>query len=178
MLDIYIRQLKREQLYRVGEIDRSDDSEHIYYLCDGQLHVKQDVFHHPGFTGLRLKAVIEELHSQYDNGGVFWGAFDGEQLVGISAIEGRFIGSQLMLNFGPLWVSKAYRGKGIGGKLFEKTKQEAKEMEATKLYVSATPTKRTVDFYMRMGCVLATKVAKELFLKEPNDIHLEFNIES
>ena len=44
-------------------------------------------------------------------------------------------------------------------------------MEKKKLYVSATPSKNTVDFYRGVGFDLTTPI-KELFEAEPKDIHM------
>ena len=46
-----------------------------------------------------------------------------------------------------------------------------------KLYIAATPSENTVNFFMRLGCDLAAEINQELFAFEPEDIHLEFNLE-
>ena len=40
------------------------------------------------------------------------------------------------------------------------------------LYVSATPTENTVDFYLNRGCMLAPEPDTKLLAAEPEDIHL------
>lgn len=52
-------------------------------------------------------------------------------------------------------------------------KERAKELGAKKLYISATPSKNTVDFYMHLGCKLASEINTDLYQLEPYDIHLE-----
>ena len=47
---------------------------------------------------------------------------------------------------------------------------------AKKLYISATPSKHTVDFYMSLGCKSASEINPELFELEPEDIHLDLRI--
>ena len=54
--------------------------------------------------------------------------------------------------------------------------ERAKELGANKLYISATPSKNTVDFYMHLGCKLAAEINSELYQLEPDDIHLEMII--
>jgi hypothetical protein len=46
-----------------------------------------------------------------------------------------------------------------------------------KLYIAATPSENTVNFFMRLGCDLAVEINQELFAFEPEDIHLEFDLE-
>ena len=52
----------------------------------------------------------------------------------------------------------------------------ARERGARLLYVSATPTENTVNFYLRRGCILATPPDPELLALEPDDIHLVFSL--
>jgi hypothetical protein len=44
------------------------------------------------------------------------------------------------------------------------------------MYISATPSENTVNFYQYLGCVLTEEVDAELFELEPEDIHLEYRI--
>jgi hypothetical protein len=53
---------------------------------------------------------------------------------------------------------------------------KAKKLGASKLYISATPFKNTVDFYMRIGGKLAVEINEELFELEPYDIHLDLEL--
>jgi GNAT superfamily N-acetyltransferase len=71
-----------------------------------------------------------------------------------------------------LYVSRAYRGRGVGMQLFEAAVSRAREAGASALYVSATPTENTVDFYLSRGCVLAPEPDPRLLAAEPDDIHL------
>jgi N-acetylglutamate synthase-like GNAT family acetyltransferase len=75
-----------------------------------------------------------------------------------------------------LHVSNNYRKQGLGKKLFFLAAEKALELGAKKLYISATPSENTVDFYLNLGCVLATEVDEDLFRLEPEDIHLEFDL--
>ena len=94
--------------------------------------------------------------------------------MGTAILENKFIGSQhdtLQLKF--LHVSKEYRNHGLGTTLFNLAVEQAKAMGAKKLYISATPSENTINFYSRLGCVLAGEIDPELFALEPEDIHLE-----
>jgi GNAT superfamily N-acetyltransferase len=71
-----------------------------------------------------------------------------------------------------LYVSRAYRGRGVGTQLFDAAVSHARGAGATALYVSATPTENTVDFYLNRGCVLAPEPDPRLLAAEPDDIHL------
>lgn len=49
----------------------------------------------------------------------------------------------------------------------------ARAMGAERLYVSATPSRRTIDFYLRLGFTVSPSPDPELYALEPEDIHLE-----
>ena len=49
---------------------------------------------------------------------------------------------------------------------------EARERGATSLYISATPTRGTVDAYLSMGAKLLVSPDPEILAREPDDIHL------
>ena len=56
--------------------------------------------------------------------------------------------------------------------------RRARKLGAKKLYISATPSENTVNFYLHLGCVLAKEMDPELFELEPEDIHLEYALRS
>jgi hypothetical protein len=45
------------------------------------------------------------------------------------------------------------------------------------LYISATPSENTINFYLRSGCRVTAQLDPELFALEPKDIHLECDVE-
>lgn len=56
--------------------------------------------------------------------------------------------------------------------LTELAASRARSLGAAALYISATPTRGTVDAYLRMGAQLLRAPDPELFAREPEDIHL------
>jgi GNAT superfamily N-acetyltransferase len=110
---------------------------------------------------------------RFDRGGTFLGVFDAEALIGVSVLESARVGrgrDQMQLAY--LYVSRAYRGRGVGKQLFEAVAAFAREAGANALYVSAVPTENTVDFYLNRGCLLAPVPDPALLAAEPDDIHL------
>ena len=113
----------------------------------------------------------------FDRGGAFCGAYWDDQMVGVAVLDSKFIGrerDQLQLKF--LHVSSGFRKQGLGQALFDRVLERAKEVGAKRLYISATPSENTVNFYRRLGCVVTNELDPELFELEPEDIHLEFVI--
>ena len=172
-----IRAVKREEIKDILNIDRSEVINQFYYYQNGTLVLKNKYYNIPGWHPNNIERIIKNLFDLYDNGGSFFGLFQEDRLVGVVALECKFIGSdnnQLQVVF--LHIDKNYRKKGYGKILMNKAKERAKELGATKLYISATPSKNTVDFYMHLGCKLAIEINPELYQLEPNDIHLEMII--
>ena len=56
--------------------------------------------------------------------------------------------------------------------LWDECVRLARGSGATQMYVSATPTRSAVGFYLSRGCRLAQPVHARLFEEEPEDIHL------
>ncbi len=174
---IFYRLLNIDELERVREIDRSEYSNKTYFFREDKLVLEEKVFLHPGFNSRQLKKIVNELSRGFKNGDIFIGAFDGNTLIGISGVENKFRGRDNdMLNFGPIWVSKAYRKLGIGKHLFEMVGDKAKDMGAKMLYISAAPSKNAINFYLSIGCRLTSDIDEELYRKEPYDIHMEYEL--
>ena len=69
-------------------------------------------------------------------------------------------------------------GKRYAGwrNLFELAADEARRRGARRLYISATPSQHTIDFYLSLGCTVTAEPDPELFALEPGDIHLEYDL--
>ncbi|WP_031760861.1 GNAT family N-acetyltransferase, partial [Pseudomonas aeruginosa] len=80
----------------------------------------------------------------------------------------------LQLKF--LHLSHAYRRRGLGAHLFHLAATQARHLGASGLYVSATPSQNTVDFYTRLGCRLCMEPDEELYRLEPEDVHLVYGL--
>jgi GNAT superfamily N-acetyltransferase len=69
-------------------------------------------------------------------------------------------------------VDAAHRRLGIGTRLVATLGARARSHGGAALYVSATPTRRTVDFYRGLGAQLLACPDPVLLEKEPADVHL------
>jgi predicted N-acetyltransferase YhbS len=172
-----IRLLQRDQIPLIWQIDRREIVQNVYYLENGGLVLKPDYVDILGWPPGEAELYTPILFDCYDRGGTFWGAFEHETLIGVAILESKFISSRqntLQLKF--LHVSRDYRKQGIASTLFRLAIEKAKTFGAKKLYISATPSENTVNYYLRLGCVLATEIDPKLFALEPEDIHLEYVI--
>ena len=172
-----MRLLQRHEIPLIWQIDRREVIENVYYLRDGQLVLEPEYFDMQGWPPDEAEHYTPLLLDCYDRDGTFWGAFEDDKLIGVAILESKFIGSlhdTLQLKF--LHVSRDYRKRGIASTLFHLAAEKASALGAKKLYISATPSENTINYYLRLGCVPATEVDPELFALEPEDIHLEYLI--
>lgn len=169
-----IRELTVSDLDRIGEIDRSEHIRQQYESRGGALElVEVDIraprWGEPG--GHSVEHCIASWKPLLDAGGVPLGAFDGDRFVGF-AIHQPFL-SEGVANLAVLHVTRTYRRRGIGCALTNEVMQLARADGARRLYVSATPTRATVDFYLRQGFEPLVVPNEKLFALEPDDIHME-----
>lgn len=176
-MTITYRQLGIADTEHYREIDRSELIEEVYYLREGLLVLEPERYDMKGFPPEELERLITRQKAILAAGGTVFGGFDGEILVGIASIEGRLRGGSLAyVNMDVLHVSAAYRGRGIASRLVELVAQRARETGGKRLYISATESRQTVDFYRARGATLATWIDPDLFAKEPRDIHMEIRL--
>jgi len=171
------RELHREEIERVWNIDRSEVTENVYHVENGTLVLRPEHHDLTGWPPGEAEKYTPILLDCFDRGGWFYGAFDDTELIGAVVLDSKWIGKhkdQLQLKF--LHVSSSYRNRGLGTELFELGKGTARERKARRLYISATPSENTVNFYLRLGCAVAREPEPDLFALEPEDIHLECDV--
>lgn len=171
------RKLRREEIESFREIDRSEKVEEVYYYRAGKLELEKESYDIKGWNPAELDEYICRLYALHDGNGYIYGAFEGGKIAGVVSLDSKLFGTNKnYLKLDMLYISREYRGKGIGRNLVEQCKLKAGELGAQKLYISATPFRNTVDFYMGVGSRLTSELCSELFELEPLDIHLELDI--
>ncbi|HMO96530.1 MAG TPA: GNAT family N-acetyltransferase [Tepidiformaceae bacterium] len=167
------RALRRDEIPAIWAIERRERIERIFVAGASGLELVDAPFDVPGWEAGRPAAQTPVFEASFDAGAWFYGAFDGGRIAGIAVLEPMFFGldqDTLQLSF--LHVTAELRGMGVGRQLFESARTEAKSRGARRMYVSATPTERTVEFYLARGCELLAEPDPSLFALEPEDIHL------
>ncbi len=168
------RQLTRSEVPLYWDIDRREVIDNIYYLVDGELVLRPEHYDMQGWPPGEAELYTPLMLDCFDRRGWFYGLFDGERLVAAVVLESKFIGPRHdLLQLKALHVSRDYRGQGLGRRLFERAKAEARSRGAKGLYISATPSEHTIQFYLRLGCVPTSTPDPDLYALEPGDIHLE-----
>jgi predicted N-acetyltransferase YhbS len=168
------RLLNRDEVGSVWTIDRREVIAAIYSSEDGKLALHPEYYDMHGWPLGESELYNPLLLECFDRGGWFYGLFEDGLLVAVAILESKTIGERhdlLQLKF--LHVSCACRDRGLGRQLFDLAREEACRRGARGMYVSATPSQHTIDFYLRCGCHLAPEPDPDLYALEPEDIHLE-----
>lgn len=172
---VQIRPLARHEVEQIWTIDRREIIEHVFTLEDGELHLRPQYFDMRGWPPGEAEKYTPLLYATFDRGGVFLGVFHRGQLVAVAVIDSRLIDNgHKLVQLEMLHVSRDYRGQGWGKELFQRAKEVARTRKAEGLYISATPSQHTIEFYLRQGCMVTGRPDPELLAREPEDIHLEY----
>lgn len=91
-------------------------------------------------------------------------------MVGFIGLKKDLVEPYMILDL--MQVSATCRGQGIGRKLFDVGKEEARKAGAEALYISACSSEETIAFYKAMGAELTDCPIKEIAEAEPYDLQM------
>ena len=175
-MSLSYRRLDRDELARVGEIDRTETIDTLYVQEGASLREVHGDFSAPSWgrdgTGEHSVAGQQAMLEHYvAKGAVCIGAFDDDRLVGIGVVCFHVRAGLAQLAY--LHVSRDSRGQGVGVALTTELERLAREAGDTAMVVSATPSENTVRFYLHRGFAPMAEPLPELHELEPEDVHLE-----
>jgi GNAT superfamily N-acetyltransferase len=170
------RPLERQELSRVGEIDRTERIDTLLVQRGVELEaVTGDFSAAPwrteGDGGHSVAHQVAECERYLDAGGIAIGALAGDRLVGIGVVVPHVRSGVAQLAF--MHVSDGHRGRGIGVQLADELERIAREAGDTTMVVSATPSANTVRFYRGRGFEPTATPLPELLELEPDDVHMD-----
>ena len=171
-----IRQLTRNEISLVWDIDRTELIEQLYILQEGQLTLSKQRFDMKDWPEGEAEHYTPVLLESFDQGAPFWGVFNQGKLVAAASVDPQWRGQKgtlLQLSF--LHISHSQRRQGLGRILFNYCVEYAKEKGADGLYISSIPSENSVNFYQHLGCQLIDIPDTQLYEREPEDIHLFFD---
>jgi len=125
----------------------------------------------------QCREIAEDVvnHINLDQTG--FGAFDGERIIGFATVSHRLFGlTARYVQLVCFQISEEYRRQGIGRKLFSMACEEARQLGADKLYISAHSSKESQAAYRALGCTPAEEVNAELAAAEPFDVQMEYRL--
>ena len=156
---------------RIVKIDVSEHGSVVYYWIDNEVKPLPEEWERPRKTADSWQS--DSWNTVLALPGVkVWGAFDSEnqRLVGIIVYRPQL--TEDMAQLAALFTDKDYRRKGIAARLTQELLCRAKADGYSKLYVSATPSKSAVNFYLSQTFIPTQQPHPELYRLEPEDIHM------
>lgn len=125
----------------------------------------------------KLDVFYAELRETILQGGTVFAAFVDNSLIGFAAVESKMFGhAHKYVQMTELHVSYEWRGCGIGRKLFGEICRQARIYGAERLYISGHSSKESQAFYHALGCVEAVEYNNEIWVAEPCDCQLEYDL--
>ena len=173
---IDLRHLTYHDLGLFADIDRAEHLDVIYSIVDDELvstsvDIEVPTWDSTGSGEHSVARIVEFCAPLISDGAIFVGAFDRERVAGLVIVDPVFEPGLAWLSI--LHVSRWARRRGVGSRLWDAAVDAARAAGAPRLYVSATPTRSAVDFYLGHGCRLAGPATNHaLHRQEPDDIHL------
>jgi GNAT superfamily N-acetyltransferase len=172
---VEFRELRRSDLARIGEIDRTERIAVLYDQQGTTLVARQGEWNAPawdtdGDGEYSVTAKVSEVRHSLDRGGTVLGAFAGGRLIGVGVVVPHLRPGIAQLAF--LHVSAPWRTTGVGSRLCERLDGIARAAGDTEMVVSATPSENTVRFYRGRGFEPTADPVPELFELEPEDVHM------
>jgi GNAT superfamily N-acetyltransferase len=170
-----IRDLARDELTRVGEIDRTERIDVLFEQHGATLVPRGGAWSAPawdpdGHGEHSVHAQHRALEHYADEGGIARGAFSNDRLVGIGVVVPHIRPAMAQLAY--LHISRDCRSAGIGRRLSVDLELIARRAGDTEIVVSATPSENTVRFYLSRGYRPMAQPLPELLELEPDDIHM------
>jgi GNAT superfamily N-acetyltransferase len=173
---LVVEPLPRDALWRLAEIDRSEDVRAHYKQVGTDLVSEAVVDPVPDFFaegGVHsIPGLVKEWQPDLDAGGVLLGAFVGEHLAGMAMLGTELAPGVLQLSI--MFVGRSYRRRGVANALLDEIEAVARKRGAA-LYVSSVPSDSAVGFYLARG-FRPTEPLAEPFEKEPEDIHMRLSL--
>ena len=125
----------------------------------------------------QCRKMAEEILHNINLDQTGFGTFDGERLIGFATVSHRIFGvTAKYVQLVCFQVSEEYRRQGIGRKLFSMVCEEAQQLCADKLYISAHSSKESQAAYRALGCTPAEEINEELAAEEPFDVQMEYRL--
>ena len=146
--------------------NRKQDVNKVYRRIDGEYVLVECKYTEDWDLNKKRSVAKKICNDEY----ITYIALENDKVIGFIALLKKLNGPYMILDM--MHVSSEYRGLGIGRKLFEAGKSEARKAGAKALYISACSSEETIAFYRAMGSVLASNPIKEVVEEEPFDLQM------
>lgn len=151
---------------------RKQDVKKVYRKKDG-VYILVDCIYTEDWDAEKKRSVAKAISG---DDYITYLALEKDKVVGFIGLLKHLEGHYMILDM--MQVSAKYRGMGIGRRLFDKGKEEARKAGAEALYISACSSEETIAFYKAMGSRLTDFPIKRIAEDEPYDLQMDCYLES
>ena len=159
------------QIIDLDDFDRRQEVRRVCVIENGRLLCKEQTWT-MDWSLEHKREVAAELQS---DGYIAYAVWENEKVIGFVSVVKQLVGHRMVLDV--IQVDRAFRGQGIGRRLFDLAAAEAKNAGATELYISACCSEETVNFYKAMGAKVTDHPIPEMAEAEPYDIQMTLELE-
>jgi GNAT superfamily N-acetyltransferase len=172
---IRITYMKPDEIERLRELDVSESDDIVYEWIDGEVVAVPEEWTRLRWSDEECSRRIEVMRDELTSGEiVVIGAFDGDSLLGLATFRAHL--SPGMSEFAGLWVSRTHRRQGVATRLAQEVERLARDSGSAAMYVSGSPSRSAVGFYRSRGFLPTLDVNRELYEREPEDIHMVLDL--
>ena len=159
-----------DQFVDLDAFERTQKVKRVYVNDSGKLLIKDQLWTMDWSLEHKRK-VAANLKS---DACIAYAVWENEKVIGFVSVMKALIGRRMVLDI--IQADRAFRGRGIGRKLFELAALEAKNAGAKELYISACCSEETVNFHKAVGAVPTNDPIPEIAEAEPYDIQMTFDL--
>ena len=145
---------------------RKQDVKKVYRKHNGE-YILVDCVYIEDWDMEKRRFVAKDISS---DDSIAYLAIENDEVVGFIGLKKDLVESYMILDM--MHVPAACRGQGIGRRLFDVGKEEARKAGAKALYISACSSEETIAFYKAMGAELTDRPITEFAEAEPYDLQM------
>lgn len=161
----------RDQVINLDNFNRTQEVRRVYAGDNGQCVVKDQIWTMDWSLEHKREVAADLKSDDY----IAYAVWEKGKIIGFVSVVKQLTGYRMVLDI--IQVDRAFRGQGIGRKLFALAVAEAKNAGATELYISACCSEETVNFYKAMGAKVTDNPIPEIAEAEPYDIQMTLELE-
>lgn len=163
-------QLLNKDNFHIDSLDtfsRYQTVNNVYRLDENHLQLLHCPFTEDWSAERKREKAAEILSGQY----IVYGVIHEGRVVGTIMLIPELEHGRMIID--SYHVSAEFRRQGIGRRLFEAARTEARQRGAVALYASACSSEETINFYMAMGFRVSRNPIQALVDAEPYNIQME-----
>ena len=166
MIKIELLSAENFKLDSLDNYKRKQDVKKVYREQNGE-YILVDCVYTEDWDMEKRRSVAKDISSEDY---ITYLAIENDEVVGFIGLKKDLVESYMILDM--MHVSAACRGQGIGRRLFDVGKEEARKAGAKALYISACSSEETIAFYKAMGAELTDRPITEFAEAEPYDLQM------